>query len=332
MQSYLAKKLSQTIYSIVFLCFISINDSFSQTNINLSVINIGAGKTKISWSNTFKDATQISLQRSLDSISYFTTVFSPQSAANNNYSFTDFYPLATKQVFYRVLFVKKNGKILFSKSISRNSVGQYLLALTSNPTPELKVSENKEVVKQISPIAKIEKPGLDKPINASSEIADVKKDSRNKENNASSFIPQKSHLSEIYPAENTKKAAQKKDDSIVKEYKSKTTQKKKSEVESLLKTPIVKNKEITKLLKKDTTVTLPKVDDDVVIVSSKKKKVTDKTANDSLKNNTTKSAESTTKKEFQDTIKKSTTVERKSSTNTTVRQYGAPGKLIGKSY
>jgi TonB-dependent receptor len=331
MQSYLPKKLTQTIYLIIFLCLINIGNSFSQSNINLSVTNMGAGKTKIYWSNTFKDATQISLQRSIDSVGYFTTVFSPQSATNKNYSFTDFYPIATKKVFYRVLCVKKDGEILFSKSISRNNQGKYLMALVSNPNPEIKRIEKKEPIQQLSPIAKTESPVVDKKNNTNRETDDVKKDSRSKENNASTFIPQKSHLAETYPVENGKKTAPKKDDGIVKEYKSKTTPKKKSEIETLLKTPIVKNNENPKSPRKDSISIQTKVDDDVVIVSSsKKKKVTDKTASDSLKNNTAKPAETTTKKEFQDTVKKVTTIERKSATNTIVRQYGAPGKLIGK--
>ena len=47
MQSYLAKKLSQTIYLIIFLFLINIGNSFSQSNINLSVTNMGAGKTTL---------------------------------------------------------------------------------------------------------------------------------------------------------------------------------------------------------------------------------------------------------------------------------------------
>ncbi len=330
MQSNFAKKISKKTYLIFSLCLLNIGNVFSQNSLNFQIKNLGSGRTKISWNNNYKNISQISLQRSLDSLAYFTTVYSPSSILSDNYSFTDFYPLATKQVFYRVLFVKKGGEVLFSKSISRGSEGKYLLTLLPNINPRPTVSEKIEVVKQINSDTKIQEPVVSKPIEVISETVEIKKDSRSKEYNASKFIPQKSNLPETYPTERGKKTTPKNDETIVKEYKSKTTPKKRSEVESLLKTPVVKNKVIAIPLKKDTVVQAPKVDDDVVIVSSKKKKVTDKTANDSLKNNTIKLGETTTKKEFQDSIKKSSPVERKPSTTTTVRQYGAPGKLIGK--
>ena len=311
----------------------------SQKNINLSINNLGAGKTKIVWTSIPKDVKQISLQRSLDSINFFTTVFSPQNTKNGTYTFTDFYPLATKQVFYRVLIVTASNEILFSKSISRNIVGKHSLVMLAKQNNVANTPNTKEDIKPIVENKKIEAVKTEFT-EARVNKVEPQKDSRSKLSNASSFIPQKSNLPEISPSQKTKKNV--KDESIIKEYSTKKNiSKKKAEVEKLLKQEIpVKgktenettnsNKTEKSNLAKDVTNNSNKMDDEVVVVSSTRKRKTEKSSVDSSKNEKSKSVESIDGKSFQDTTKKSNATNKNTSTTTTVRQYGAPGKLIGK--
>ena len=83
-------------------------------------------------------------------------------------------------------------------------------------------------------------------------------------------------------------------------------------------------------LTKDVSNNANKVDDEVVVVSSTRKRKTEKSSADSSKNEKSKSIESADGKAFQDTTKRSIATNKNTSTVTTVRQYGAPGKLIGK--
>ena len=302
---------------------------------------MGAGKTKIVWSNIPKDATQISLQRSLDSASFFTTVFSPQNTKNGTYVFTDFYPLATKQVFYRVLIITATNEILFSKSISRSNVGKHTLVMLTKQNIITNAANNKETNKPIVANKKIE---VEKTASNETSVDKVEpqKDSRSKVSNASSFIPQKSNLPQSSTLQKTKKNLKEKEESVTKEYTTKkNVSKKKAEVEKLLKQEIPaknktenvttnSNKTEKSNLTKDVSNNANKVDDEVVVVSSTRKSKTEKSSADSSKNEKSKSIESADGKAFQDTTKRSIATNKNTSTVTTVRQYGAPGKLIGK--
>jgi TonB-dependent receptor len=319
MKSFLSNKISLKLSSalilVIVVSFLS-QTIYAQNSIRLSTKEIGNGRTSITFNNNIKNIAQISIQRSLDSINYFTTVYSVKDITNNKFNCVDFYPQTNKEVFYRVLIALKNGDILFSKVVTRSNNGNHLLALNTNNTlTQKKISvepEPRTYVKQEPIIPQ-------KNLEETNSIIRTKK-SDSKTDNLSTFIPQKSHLPDTYPIEKTKNQ---KDEKLAIEYKPKTNAKKKAVIESLLKTPIVKSKEITQPTKKDTIIIIPKVEDDVVIVSSKKKKKIEVVNNDSTKIENKKSAENTINKAFQDTTEKKITT-------TTIRQYGAPGKLMGK--
>ena len=313
------------LFSALLLLFADI--ALAQNEISLSIKKVNNVKTGISFYNPIQNVAQISIQRSLDSDNYFTTVYSVQNVKSKNINYTDFYPLSNKEVFYRVLIALKNGQVLFNKSIARSNNGKHKVALITNNVNNSKaviattnIPMPNKVVEDKNDI--IEPKGLEQ-----TAIKDefLKSDSRT--NNAATFIPQKSNLPDTYPLGSKKKVQVNKDELVVKEYKKenkpKTDAKKKAAVESLLKNPVVKNNQAAKPAKKDTIITKPKLDDEVVVVSSKKKKKPEISNIDSINIEGKKITEITTNKAFRDTTPNKTIV-------TINRQYGVPGKLMGK--
>ena len=75
----------------------------------------GPGKVLISWHNNYPVVTQISIQRSADSLKYFTTLLTvPDPALPENGAVDSRSPLAGW--FYRLFIVFDNGRYLFTPS------------------------------------------------------------------------------------------------------------------------------------------------------------------------------------------------------------------------
>ncbi|HVM90099.1 MAG TPA: hypothetical protein VMT76_18065 [Puia sp.] len=73
------------------------------------------GKIIISWRNNYTVVTQISIQRSNDSLKNFTTLLSVPDPSVSENGFVDS-KAPNKNMFYRLFIVLENGKYLFTKS------------------------------------------------------------------------------------------------------------------------------------------------------------------------------------------------------------------------
>ena len=94
------------------------------------------GKVLISWRNNFKTITQISIQRSFDSLKNFTTLLSVADPTVAENGFVDA-KAPRLNMFYRLFIVLENGNYLFSKSKSP-------VPLSALPPPTEIVREEKE--------------------------------------------------------------------------------------------------------------------------------------------------------------------------------------------
>lgn len=80
-----------------------------------TVVTRGTNKIFVSWTNTFEDITQISIQRSTDSTKNFKTILNVPDPRVKQNGFVDT-KATTPFMFYRVFIVLEGGKYLFSKS------------------------------------------------------------------------------------------------------------------------------------------------------------------------------------------------------------------------
>jgi hypothetical protein len=82
---------------------------------NFSAVTKGNKKVIVSWANNYPIVTQISIQRSKDSIKGFVTIMSMADPTAPQNGFVDAKAPDMNQ-FYRIFVVKNNGQFLFTKS------------------------------------------------------------------------------------------------------------------------------------------------------------------------------------------------------------------------
>ncbi|HLX91338.1 MAG TPA: hypothetical protein VKR32_06625 [Puia sp.] len=92
------------------------------------------GKVIISWHNTFQSVSQISIQRSQDSLKNFTSFMTVPDPSISQNGFVD--PKAEPGTFYRLFVVLQNGNYFFSKSRHASS--------ESSPVAQENDSESKD--------------------------------------------------------------------------------------------------------------------------------------------------------------------------------------------
>jgi hypothetical protein len=83
---------------------------------NFSTVALSDSKAQISWQNMFDSCTQISVQKSYDSLRYFQTIFSAQSPELPQNGFVDNDYLSGLKVYYRIFYVLNDGNFYFTKS------------------------------------------------------------------------------------------------------------------------------------------------------------------------------------------------------------------------
>lgn len=99
---------------IVFI--IATNKIFAQNALpDFSVNNTGKNKIIISWVNSYNNLAQISVQRSLDSVRNFQTIFSSQSPQLPINGFADVTVNTSVKYYYRIFFALDDGRYFFSK-------------------------------------------------------------------------------------------------------------------------------------------------------------------------------------------------------------------------
>ncbi len=104
--------------NILIIAFLSIGFQVKgqDTLPNFSVYEIGKNKVQISWVNPFPNCIQLSVQRSFDSLKFFSTVYSAQSPNLPQNGFADAKMPPGVKAFYRIFYVLEGGKYFFSIS------------------------------------------------------------------------------------------------------------------------------------------------------------------------------------------------------------------------
>lgn len=154
---------------LIALFFLYSGSSLAQDTLpGFTVTTRGVNKIFISWTNTFEDISQISIQRSSDSTKNFKTILTVPDPRVRQNGFVDS-KAQTPFMFYRLFIVREGGKYLFSKSNKpvwdTVSVGQavpasgngnkrvvFSGAIPASETEQLKLTIKKELQKaNISP-------------------------------------------------------------------------------------------------------------------------------------------------------------------------------------
>ena len=100
---------------IILICTLCTNSWAQDTLPKFSVVTKGNKKAIISWVNNYPVVTQISIQRSVDSLRGFVTIISMADPTAPQNGFVDTKAPDMNQ-FYRIFVVKNNGQFLFTQS------------------------------------------------------------------------------------------------------------------------------------------------------------------------------------------------------------------------
>lgn len=98
----------------LFLLFAITNIGFSQDTLpNFSLKNAGKNRIVVSWTNTFKNIRQISIQRSFDSLSGYKSILTVADPTTTQNGFVDT-KATNEHMFYRLYIMLDKGNYLFS--------------------------------------------------------------------------------------------------------------------------------------------------------------------------------------------------------------------------
>lgn len=114
--------VSRIVISLVFSFFI-LNSFCQDTLPNFSAVELSNGKARISWINPFTNCTQLSVQRSYDSLRFFKTIFTPFSPELPQNGFIDNNYLQQLKIYYRIFYVLDDGSYFFTASTSVSKTG-----------------------------------------------------------------------------------------------------------------------------------------------------------------------------------------------------------------
>ena len=89
---------------------------------NFSVHTLTKNKNQISWTNPHPDCNQLVVQRSYDSVKFFTSIFSAQSPELAKNGFVDNQFTPGVKVYYRIFYVLQGGKCFFTASKSSDNL------------------------------------------------------------------------------------------------------------------------------------------------------------------------------------------------------------------
>lgn len=82
---------------------------------NFSVKNVGNERIIVGWYNSFSNLTQISIQRSFDSLANFKTILTVTDPLSPQNGYVDVNP-KNDHMFYRLYIMQDNGHFLFSEA------------------------------------------------------------------------------------------------------------------------------------------------------------------------------------------------------------------------
>jgi hypothetical protein len=124
-------KTCRTLLLIFFATSISQAINAQDTLPNFTVEDKGGGRIVVSWQNPYSNLVQLAVQRSIDSLKRFSSVFSATSPELPLNGFSDKVPPGINY-YYRIFYVMKGGSYYFS--ISKKA---------STPSPENKVYDSR---------------------------------------------------------------------------------------------------------------------------------------------------------------------------------------------
>ena len=130
-----------------FILLFQCSRVFAQDTLpKFTVMDFGYTKIQISWINPFPYLSQVSVQRSYDSIRNFQTIFTSQSPELPQNGFMDITAPGGMKVFYRIFFVKEPGNYAYSKSYAiKTSTRNQAMAILSNAEINLRNKDTKRM-------------------------------------------------------------------------------------------------------------------------------------------------------------------------------------------
>ena len=111
-------KLTHFLFFLISFCLFQKEIEAQKFIPDFSVIEITKGNNKISWNNPYKNCTQLSVQRSIDSVNNFRTILSAQSPELSENGFIDKKAPTNSKVYYRIFYTLKEGDYYFSEVVS----------------------------------------------------------------------------------------------------------------------------------------------------------------------------------------------------------------------
>ncbi len=115
---FVRMKLTPSLFFLIHICLFPNKIKAQKFLPNFSVVEITKGIIKVSWSNPYKNCTQLSVQRSIDSVNNFRTILSAQSPELTENGFIDKKAPTNNKVYYRIFYTLKEGDYYFSKVVS----------------------------------------------------------------------------------------------------------------------------------------------------------------------------------------------------------------------
>lgn len=121
------------ITSLILVLFVAAR-LFSQDTLPKFTLIERGNRVTISWVNPFKNLVQLNVQKSLDTLRNFSTIYSAPSPELPQNGYTDTKP-ATNRYYYRIFYVLEGGSYFFSRA--KRGTG-----ITDAETPVTNVRDN----------------------------------------------------------------------------------------------------------------------------------------------------------------------------------------------
>lgn len=169
--------MMRTLLAAILLICTTLSQSLAQDTLpKFTATTRGTGKVIISWTNPYPVVTQISIQRSVDSIKGFQSILTVPDPMVAQNGFVDT-KAASPYMFYRLFIVLENGKYLFSKSMratwdsAKVAVTEVTRPIPENNSKRVVISENvpaqearqlKEKITESKPLEEVKKPEPEK--------------------------------------------------------------------------------------------------------------------------------------------------------------------------
>ena len=103
-------------FLLLFFLFLATQSKAQLSLPDFQVTELTESKVRIYWKNSFANCTQITIQKSYDSLKHFRTIFSSLSPELPENAYVDNDYLAKLKIYYRILYVIDNANYFFTIS------------------------------------------------------------------------------------------------------------------------------------------------------------------------------------------------------------------------